>query len=258
MKTLQYLVVIILLSTTINAQSLKGGNKNFGTLSYDLYYWFFSQDIKSNPLNRNKYEKVFYQTIYMDKDYNNDGIKDKGDWHIKTNNDITKDYLDYLLVTVPTVNNFKGTEIEIYSDCYDCVSLYRNGTYGNISNYNIFYRMSNVIPTDGTSVRTISSLPLLFQIPQKYSNKNSFTFEVGYKIKTAKKKSCNFNEYSVYNYYNTTGDYNKSVNNSDATWLVNDSYCHTTLSDTSTKTYKFNWGNEEEFDSYIIVYTIQY
>lgn len=247
----------LLFSVHSFAQYLEGGQKSFGDFDNSEKRWFFTQSVVSKPLNRNYYNnKIFYRTITLNNDYNNDGTKDIGDYRIRTNN-FSNGSSDYLLITVPNVSNYKGSEIEFYSDCFECIALYSQQQYRDIDTTNMFYRQSNIIPTNGTSVRTIESLPFLFQIP-KHSAKKSFTIEIGYTIRTAKKRNCDFNQFSTYLFYDAAESYFGPVYLSGVNYLNTDNNCRTSLSRNKTESYKFNWQNEEELDRFIAVYTVEY
>ncbi len=262
MKNLKLLMgCTLLLGTQLFSQYLEGGKKDYGIFTPNQGDWFFTQRILNQPLNRDSYNnKVYHITRKMEYDINNDGVKDAGDYAIKIDNYTRYQSSDLLLMTVLGVKDYKGTEVEIYTDCPECIVFYKNGLQKNFNDLNFFKRYSKVITTNGENVRTITSLPLLAQIPG-YMNRRKFTIEVGMKIKVAKKVSCSSNEYSDYQIF-PVNDENKhrGLTSNDSYFLESLGNCHFSRVKTphTIKTPLINWGKEYELDRFITVHTIEY
>lgn len=262
---ISFFLILVFFSSFGYSQSIKGGQFDFGFSNGLDKEWYFNQTIRSMPFTVNS--NVFSSdTLFLDTDLNSDGIPDMK-WSVKFNSwrwkeNVDDNNNDIAVLTVPfTAKNGKvydGSDIEVYQqfpNTMQIISDLANFSTKSIESVNVFYRFSKVIPQN-TSVRSVTSQPLLMQAPANFKDIKSRTaiVQVLFIAKIAYYKSCDCSQTSEYFYYpSAKGDFTSAFK-SNWSWVVFDENCNSEsrVQDFSAKGCLVNWGNEKIFSKVVV------
>lgn len=252
--------IFIIVSPVANSQALKGGQFNFAFSNGLETEWYFNQSVSTKPFWIGA-KSFSSDTVYLDKDLNKDGIPDLK-WFIKLNawrwkENEEDNSNDLALLTVPFKGNngksFEGSDIEIYQQFSGIIKVISDiNTYEAkpIEKVNAFYRFSKVVPQN-TSVRSVTSQPLLLQAPKNYKEMQNRTavIQVLFVSKLAYYKSCDPTKSSEYYYYPCDKDDYSASKKYYNSWIVVDKECNskTLKQETAPESCLINWGNEKVF-----------
>jgi hypothetical protein len=198
MKKYLLLTLVFLSNNILKSQVLLGGQKNYTNFNIGEQ-WFFKQNILKSKFSNDSYI-LNKQTFYLKEDNNNDGIPDKK-WYLSLNT-VNNSTQDLFLFTMPSENTI-GTEISIYEEYYNTINVFDGVNTISLKDINAFYRQSKVCPPN-TTVRTLSSLPILFQAPSNTSI-HSCTLQIIYTVRVANFDKVNKYDVSSYQYFKVDG-----------------------------------------------------
>lgn len=271
-KTKELFTFIFLIQiSSVYSQTLKGGQFDFGLNNGLKKEWYFNQRFSNSTFNTTN-TPFSSDTIFLNKDLNADGLPDI-EWYFKLNSwrwsgNEDDNSNDIALLTVPfTANNgktYEGSTIEIYQQYPNSIQVIADKSSfatKRISDINAFYRFSKVIPQN-TSVRSVTSQPLLLQAPSNFKEiaNRTMKIQIHFITKIALYKSCNCTLKSDYFFYPCNrDDFSPTVlaNNS---WLVYGDNCNqTTLKQTEIpQSCSINWGNEKVFSKAVAEFILKW